>query len=351
MALKPAICTQCGGQIKVDDSREAGICEFCGTPFITEKVINKYITQNNFAGATFNIQNGVDAENLYKLARRALETENVDDILKYYGQLRERFPDDWEASFYYAFYSNGSENEISFAIRRLYDADITHEELLQHIEEIKAIMKKIEKKNRYTTTTDASLSYAPVEVFYKGFFDKLEKNNNKLNYNLVELFDKSLSEYPDYFYCKIIKINEFISAFEKIYLLPIEDERKIETEIYLTKIILKLAKNKVWFLSCDLSIKELHRNIIYFDDFGKLIDKCTYWKDESGSISQNQLKIKIYEYYRNYYCNKKEKKIITKIIDAYKISNEEGIKVEQEAIENQQTVIKKQHKKENHKKH
>ena len=67
MSLKPAICTQCGGQIEVDDSKEAGICQFCGTAFITEKVIHQYVTQNNFAGATINIQGGVDDENLYML--------------------------------------------------------------------------------------------------------------------------------------------------------------------------------------------------------------------------------------------------------------------------------------------
>ena len=42
MGLIAAKCTQCGANIKVDDTKEAGICEFCGTEFITEKVINHY---------------------------------------------------------------------------------------------------------------------------------------------------------------------------------------------------------------------------------------------------------------------------------------------------------------------
>lgn len=44
--MKPAICTQCGAQIEVDETKEAGICKSCGTAFITEKAINNYITQN-----------------------------------------------------------------------------------------------------------------------------------------------------------------------------------------------------------------------------------------------------------------------------------------------------------------
>ena len=44
--MKPAICTQCGANIEVDETHEAGICRFCGTAFITEKAITQYITQH-----------------------------------------------------------------------------------------------------------------------------------------------------------------------------------------------------------------------------------------------------------------------------------------------------------------
>ena len=46
MPLVPAICTQCGAPIEVDNAKEAGICPHCGTAFITEKAINNYITQH-----------------------------------------------------------------------------------------------------------------------------------------------------------------------------------------------------------------------------------------------------------------------------------------------------------------
>ena len=46
MPLVPAICTQCGSPIQVDDSKEAGICPHCGTAFITEKVVNNYVTNH-----------------------------------------------------------------------------------------------------------------------------------------------------------------------------------------------------------------------------------------------------------------------------------------------------------------
>jgi hypothetical protein len=46
MPLTPAICTNCGGSVKVDSSTEAAVCKFCHTPFIVEKAINEYNIQN-----------------------------------------------------------------------------------------------------------------------------------------------------------------------------------------------------------------------------------------------------------------------------------------------------------------
>ena len=42
MGLVAAKCTQCGANIEVDDTNDAGICKYCGTAFVTEKVINNY---------------------------------------------------------------------------------------------------------------------------------------------------------------------------------------------------------------------------------------------------------------------------------------------------------------------
>ena len=49
MAFVAAKCTQCGGSLQVDASKDAGICPYCGTAYVTEKVIQNYnfqITNN-----------------------------------------------------------------------------------------------------------------------------------------------------------------------------------------------------------------------------------------------------------------------------------------------------------------
>lgn len=100
MPLVAAKCTQCGANIEVDDSKEAGICKYCGTAFITEKAIinyNTYITNNNiFAGANINIVGG-DIDNYLKLANNAIEAENGQEALNYANRALEIKADSCEA--------------------------------------------------------------------------------------------------------------------------------------------------------------------------------------------------------------------------------------------------------------
>lgn len=46
MSLVPAICTQCGAQIEVEDTYEAGVCKYCGVAFVTQKAVSKRLLHN-----------------------------------------------------------------------------------------------------------------------------------------------------------------------------------------------------------------------------------------------------------------------------------------------------------------
>ena len=190
MALKPAICTQCGGQIEVDDTKEAGICQFCGTAFITEKVIKQYVTQNNFAGATFNIQGGVDDENLYMLARRAVEQNNVADILKYYGQLVERHPNDWEAVFYSSFFKGDDTivlPNLELALNLLFDSVVitreNHDDIYPEVQKMFSMYLEKHGGNDYRLSQKLG-TRSLLLIFEKLLNKEIEKNNNKNNYNI-----------------------------------------------------------------------------------------------------------------------------------------------------------------------
>ena len=96
MGFVAAKCTQCGANIEVDDTKEAGICKFCGTAFVTEKAINNYNTyitnNNNFAGANINVT-GADVNNLIKMAENAIEAGNGKEAVDYANRALEIDPE------------------------------------------------------------------------------------------------------------------------------------------------------------------------------------------------------------------------------------------------------------------
>lgn len=100
MALVPAKCTQCGANIEVDETKEAGICRYCGTAFITEKAINNYNINN-----TYNIQNAniiipsKNIENLKKLGYEEYKNDKYESADNYFKQVLEIDGNENEAEF------------------------------------------------------------------------------------------------------------------------------------------------------------------------------------------------------------------------------------------------------------
>lgn len=94
MALVAAKCTNCGANLTVDNSKDAAICEFCGTPFIVEKAIaNVTMGGNNsiaVENAVFNIQginNGPSASNLLQRAQEFELQGNYVVAVEYYERV------------------------------------------------------------------------------------------------------------------------------------------------------------------------------------------------------------------------------------------------------------------------
>ena len=90
MAFIPARCTQCGANIEVDDTKDAGICKHCGTAFVTKKAINNYNTYvtNDFTGANVNIVGG-DVNNYIIIGENALISENYQEAYEYANKALE----------------------------------------------------------------------------------------------------------------------------------------------------------------------------------------------------------------------------------------------------------------------
>lgn len=70
MPLVAAKCTKCGGNLQVDDAKDAAICPYCNTPYIVKDAIRKYNVQvtNNITAQNINIIQESEYDRLKKMA-------------------------------------------------------------------------------------------------------------------------------------------------------------------------------------------------------------------------------------------------------------------------------------------
>ena len=69
MPLVKAQCTNCGGTLEVDNSKDAAICPYCNTPYIVEQAINKFNVSNaniNIQGANINVSGTLEADKMFE---------------------------------------------------------------------------------------------------------------------------------------------------------------------------------------------------------------------------------------------------------------------------------------------
>ena len=102
--MKQLTCEMCGG---TDLVKQDGVyvCQSCGTKYSVEEAKKMMIEGTvDVSGSTVKIDQEDALANLYQLARRADETGNSEDAAKYYSQIVEKNPSDWEAYFYSGVY-------------------------------------------------------------------------------------------------------------------------------------------------------------------------------------------------------------------------------------------------------
>ena len=90
-------CPNCGESIQLDETKEYGFCNYCGTRVIQDKVIVEH-------RGSVSIDNTDELNNLYILARRAKESNDTENAQKYYEKIIVMVPTDWEANFYTVYY-------------------------------------------------------------------------------------------------------------------------------------------------------------------------------------------------------------------------------------------------------
>ena len=93
MPLVKAQCTNCGANLEVDSSKDAAICEFCGTAYVVEKAIQKATSINAeseydrlLENYTF-YMNNKKYDKAYHVSEEIIEKYPAKDMLNYYRRI------------------------------------------------------------------------------------------------------------------------------------------------------------------------------------------------------------------------------------------------------------------------
>ena len=97
--MKALTCEMCGSTNIV---KEDGlyVCQSCGTKYSVEEARKMMVEGTVDVKGTVKVDTTEELNNLYKIARRAKDSNNYGDAAKYYEMIILKEPNDWEASFY-----------------------------------------------------------------------------------------------------------------------------------------------------------------------------------------------------------------------------------------------------------
>ncbi len=90
VALK---CPGCGANIELDDSREFGFCNYCGTKVMQDKIVVEH-------HGSVKVDNSEYVEKFLQNAHRALQKEDWEEVEKYYNLVEQNAPNNMEAVFF-----------------------------------------------------------------------------------------------------------------------------------------------------------------------------------------------------------------------------------------------------------
>ena len=86
-------CPGCGSPIELDDSREFGFCQFCGTKIVQDKIVVEHKGE-------VKIDNSELVEKYLQNANRALRKHDWEEVEKYYNLIEQNTFNNMEAAFF-----------------------------------------------------------------------------------------------------------------------------------------------------------------------------------------------------------------------------------------------------------
>ncbi|MBR3885576.1 MAG: hypothetical protein IKJ33_03830 [Clostridia bacterium] len=282
MAFVSAKCTQCGGQIDVDDTKDAGICKHCGMAFVTEKVIKNYNYTSNY-NITNNITkiiNGKDsdeAEDFFNRGLTNLKLENYNKALDNFEKAIDKAPEVAKYYFYVAYVESDKMKNIEIFTNLLkpFYKLANQVELEKLSQEYGLSLKKgvevVEKELviRKIKNEEFQSVFSNIDNYVE-FMNKLSIEEKKEIIPYVEKWLKNLSKNPPEYLIQIVKYN-------------------IDNDLYKYSKEFKSLNNKYKFLNSDNYI-ELYLSIACGYDINDIKEAAKEYnlKNEKKMLKQKK---------------------------------------------------------------
>ena len=103
--MKALKCEMCGSN-DVVKQEDLFVCQNCGTKYSVEAARKMMIEGTVEVKGTVKIDDSDEIENIYKLARRFKDADDVENALKYYSMILVKDPNSWEANFYVVYFKS-----------------------------------------------------------------------------------------------------------------------------------------------------------------------------------------------------------------------------------------------------
>jgi len=160
--LVPARCTQCSATIEVDDAKEAGICQFCNTAFITQKAIHEHHTHitKNITKNVFSID-GKTAEDFCANGDTFLKLKDWEKAQEAFDKAVEAEPTNYKG--YWGLVKTWTENFTDYY-------DVGHKEHIPRALNLSSGDEKAVIETQYNEYQKRCEAIAPLKAKHDRFF-------------------------------------------------------------------------------------------------------------------------------------------------------------------------------------
>lgn len=194
MALVPTICPNCGATIEVNSENETGTCKYCGTSFVTEKVIStqNFSTVHNVTNNITKVINGPEMEEADDFCSRGLshlKLENFNEAKKCFADAIKKEPSKGIYYFYYlvAISKNFTSFESYFNNLVIYDDNTSDYYFkLDYIFKLLSKEERQQLSNEYGFNFSDNLSEFVFDIANKFYSNYIWDENVKEKYYIYE---------------------------------------------------------------------------------------------------------------------------------------------------------------------